>query len=479
MSPANSLPPGFVWGAATAAFQIEGAAAEDGRTPSIWDTFCRVPGAVVGGDTGDVACDHYHRWPDDLALMSELGLDAYRFSTAWPRIVPEAGRIEQRGLDFYSRLVDGLLARGITPWVTLYHWDLPQWLEDGGGWASRDVVGHFGDLVVAVRDALGDRVRHWGTLNEPWCSAFLGYAGGQHAPGRQEPQAAVSAAHHLLLAHGTAVQALRDAPDATIGITLNTIVADPAHAHHPADAVAARLQEALGMGVFLGPTLRGAYPDDVLAALASVGTAPPVHDGDLAVIATPIDYLGVNYYSGGAVCAEDPDPATILAHDAPADRATSDPFVGLGDVQGLSRGLPRTAMGWEVQPDGLRRLLVGLQEEWTGPAGIPLYVTENGAAYADVVAADGRVPDAERAAYLRSHTAAVADAVAEGADVRGYFVWSLLDNFEWAWGYDKRFGIVRVDFDTLQRTVKDSGWAYRDLIAADRLQVRGIAVPVD
>ncbi len=479
MSPTNAFPQGFVWGAATAAFQIEGAAAADGRAPSIWDTFCRVPGAVVGGDTGDVACDHYHRWPDDLALLTELDLDAYRFSTAWPRIVPEPGRVERRGLDFYSRLVDGLLERGITPWVTLYHWDLPQWLEDRGGWASRDVVGHFADLVTAVRDTLGDRVRHWGTLNEPWCSAFLGYAGGQHAPGRQEPQAAVSATHHLLLAHGTAVQLLRGAPDATVGLTLNTGVTDPAHAEHPADAVAARLQDAMQMGVFLGPALQGAYPAEVLAAWAAVGVEPPVHDGDLALIAAPIDYLGVNYYCGGAVCAQDPDPATVLPHEAPAERATSDPFVGLGDVQGLSRGLPRTAMGWEVQPDGLRRLLLGLQADWTGPAGIPLYVTENGAAYADVVAPDGSVPDAERAAYLRSHTAAVADAVAQGADVRGYFVWSLLDNFEWAWGYDKRFGIVRVDFATLRRTVKDSGWAFRDVVRASRARAGSAAATVD
>ncbi|NTW41238.1 MAG: family 1 glycosylhydrolase, partial [Cellulomonadaceae bacterium] len=268
------FPPDFMWGSATAAFQIEGATHTEGRTDSIWDTFCRIPGAVVGGDTGDVACDHFHRWPQDVALMADLGLGAYRFSTAWPRIVPQAGTINQAGLDFYSRLVDGLLDKGVLPWLTLYHWDLPQWIEDRGGWTSRDVVGHFTDYALALHGALGDRVRHWTTLNEPWCSANLGYAGGQHAPGRQEPQAAVDATHHLLLAHGTVIKTLRAIdPTATLGITFNTTIADPADPDDAADVAAAYRSETLLNRVFIEPVMLGAYPVDAVEAFASVGTA--------------------------------------------------------------------------------------------------------------------------------------------------------------------------------------------------------------
>lgn len=421
------FPEGFVWGAATAAFQIEGAVREDGRTDSIWDTFCRVPGAVVGGDTGDIACDHYHRWPQDVALLADLGLGAYRFSTAWPRIFPEAGVLNQAGLDFYSRLVDGLLEAGIAPWLTLYHWDLPQYLEDKGGWANRDVVGYFTDYALALHGALGDRVRNWTTLNEPWCSAFLGYAGGQHAPGRQEPQAAVSAAHHLLLAHGTATRALRAAdPTAKLGITFNATVADPADPGDPADVDAADRMDALTNRVFFEPVILGRYPQVAIDAFASAGTALPVRDDDLAVIATPVDFIGVNYYQGSAVTAH--APADALPNGAAVVRPTSSPNVGAPDLHVASRGLRRTAMDWEVQPDGLRRLLERLHTDYTGPAGIPLYVTENGAAYDDEVGPDGEVTDTERTRYITDHLRAVHEAIGAGADVRGYFAWSLLDN---------------------------------------------------
>lgn len=456
MSHELHLPDGFVWGAATAAFQIEGATHSDGRTASIWDTFCQVPGAVAHGDTGEVACDHYHRWPQDLDLLRELGLGAYRLSTAWPRILPEPGRIEQRGLDFYSRLVDGLLERGITPWVTLYHWDLPQWMEDRGGWTSRDVVGHFAEYTAAVHGALGDRVKHWITLNEPWCSAFLGYAGGQHAPGRQEPQAAVSAVHHLLLAHGTAVRVLREDPTATVGITLNMTVADPADPDSPEDAAAAYRVDGQQNRVFAEPLFSGAYPQDVVDAFASAGATLPVEDGDLEVVATPLDFLGLNYYQGCAISARPAPPEDLMPGEPPLTRKTSVPAVGQGEAYTVSRGLPRTAMDWEVQPDGLRRLLERVHADWTGPAGIPVYVTENGAAFDDEVGPDGQVDDVERTAYIAEHLAAVGRAVQAGADVRGYFAWSLLDNFEWAYGYEKRFGIVHVDFETLARTPKAS-----------------------
>jgi beta-glucosidase len=456
---ARDFPADFVWGAATAAFQIEGASDTDGKTPSVWDTFCTVPGAVVGGDDGTVACDHYHRWPEDVAIMADLGLNAYRFSISWPRIVPAPGVVNQAGLDFYSRLVDGLLARGLTPWVTLYHWDLPQWLEDRGGWASREVVDHFVHYATTVHAALGDRVRHWLTLNEPWCAAFLGYAGGQHAPGRQEPQAAVSAAHHLLLAHGRTIRALRAVdPDATLGITLNHTLSDPVDPADPADVRAAHLAQTLLNGVFTQPVTTGGYPAEAIEAYASAGVALPVQDGDLEEIAAPIDVLGVNYYHGALIGATPPPPERSLQGNALTERPTSNPSVGL-EAYSWSRGLPRTAMDWEVQPDGLRRLLLQLHEQYTGPAGIALVITENGAAYDDEVV-DGEVDDPGRTSYVVDHLAAMKAAMDAGADVRGYFVWSLLDNFEWAYGYAKRFGVVHVDFETQRRTPKTSAKVY-------------------
>jgi beta-glucosidase len=466
-----AFPEGFLWGAATASYQIEGAIAEDGRTPSIWDTFCRVPGAVVDGDTGDVACDHYHRMPEDVAMMRELGLASYRFSVAWPRVRPDGRAVDQRGLDFYRRLVDELHGAGIQPWLTLYHWDLPQALEDAGGWTNRDTAYRFAEYASSVHDAIGDRVPVWTTLNEPWCSAFLGYTGGQHAPGRQEGVAGLVAAHHLLLGHGLVVDELRRrGADNRLGITLNFTVADP---HDPGDEVdrdAARRIDALHNRVFLDPVFRGEYPADLLAdtdALSWQGRPWPsvVADGDLALISTPLDVLGVNYYKGDAVSGR-PQPVVTGADGAHAARPTRTPFVGCEDITFPSRGLPVTDMGWEVQPEGLTRLLTRLSTEYPVP---PMYLTENGAAYLDRPAEDGRVHDKERIGYLADHLRAVHDAVEQGADVRGYFYWSLMDNFEWAYGYAKRFGIVYVDYETLERTPKDSAWWFAGVAARNGL----------
>ncbi|MQW76187.1 family 1 glycosylhydrolase [Nocardioides sp. dk4132] len=475
-TPARTLtfPSDFCWGAATASYQIEGAAREDGRTPSIWDTFCRVPGAVAGGDHGDVACDHYHRMPEDVALMKALNLRAYRFSVAWPRVRPDGGPVNRAGLDFYSRLVDELLEAGIRPWLTLYHWDLPQALEDAGGWTARDTAYRFAEYAVSVHDALGDRVPSWTTLNEPWCSAFLGYTGGQHAPGRQEGVAGLVATHHLLLGHGLAADELRRrgvGTDGTeLGITVNLTVADPADPDDPRDVDAARRIDALHNRAFLDPLLTGRYPADLLGDTEHLrwrerGWQAFVEDGDLALIATPLDVLGVNYYKGDAVAARrDPDGPT--PHAGPAERPTSTPFVGCEDVGFPGRGLPVTAMGWEVQPEGLTRLLVRLSTEYDAP---PLVITENGSAYADVVGPDGEVHDPERTAYLEEHLRAVHAAIEQGADVRGYFAWSLLDNFEWAYGYDQRFGLVHVDYATQRRTPKTSALTYAEIAASGRI----------
>jgi beta-glucosidase len=435
------FPPGFVWGTATASYQIEGAAAEDGRSPSIWDTFSRRPGAVLGGDTGDVADDHYHRYRDDVALLADLGVTHYRFSLAWPRLQPAGrGALNPAGLDFYQRLVDELLERRIQPWVTLYHWDLPQVLEDAGGWPERDTADRFAEYATLVHDRLRDRIRAWTTLNEPWCSAFLGYAAGHHAPGRTEPAAALAAAHHLMLGHGLAVRALRAAdPDATFGITLNLHPVEPEGAD-PADADAARRVDAISNRVFLDPLLRGGYPADLRRDVAAVTDLGFVHDGDEAIIAAPLDFLGVNYYRRTVVRVAE-TPETVSA------------WVGSLDVEEVPRGLPVTEMGWEIDPTGLYDMLARLHRDY-GP--IPLYVTENGAAFADAPGPDGSVPDPGRVDYLDRHVRAARQAIEDGVDLRGYFVWSLLDNFEWAYGYSKRFGLVYVDYATQQRIPKDS-----------------------
>lgn len=473
-SPDRTFPPHFLFGAATAAFQIEGAAAEDGRRDSIWDVFCREPGAVIDGDTGDVACDHYHRYPDDIAVMSRLGLQTYRFSTSWARVRPDGGPVNPAGIDFYSRLVDGLLDAGIRPWLTLYHWDLPQALQDRGGWTVRETAERFTEYALDVHDALGDRVSVWTTLNEPWCASFLSYTAGIHAPGRQSTVEGLLAAHHLLLGHGQTVRELRGRDAALeLGLTLNLTVADAADPADPRDRRAARLVDGQFNRWFLDPVFDGVYPADILddlrdldpAAVAALEDA--TRPGDLDVIATPIDALGVNYYHGEFVTGSAPaDPPP--GGDAPTDRPVGVPFPVHDDLYWAERGLRRTSMHWEVQPEGLTRLLERVHREYTGPAETALYITENGAAYDDepvVVGGEMRVHDSERADFVLSHLSAVLDAIDRGVDVGGYFYWSLLDNFEWAWGYAKRFGIVRVDYDTQERTIKDSGLAYARVIA--------------
>jgi beta-glucosidase len=450
------FPQGFLWGAATAAYQIEGAAQEDGRAPSIWDTFSHTPGKVLDGDTGDVATDHYHRWEEDIATMAALGIAAYRFSISWSRVLPD-GTPNQKGLDFYSRLVDELLSHGIAPVATLYHWDLPQALEDAGGWPERDTAHRFADYAERIGRVLGDRVHTWTTLNEPWCSAFLGYASGVHAPGRTEPAAALAAAHHLNLAHGLAVRALRGVtpPSARHSVTLNL--------HHlRGDAEAVRQVDAVSNRVFLDPMLGRGYPADLLDDTSSLTDWSFVRDGDEALIAAPLDVLGVNYYS----------PTLVRVWDGTSPRAHADghrqgaatPFVGCERVEFAEQPGPYTAMGWPIDANGMEELLLRLHREYPGT---PLMVTENGAAFDDAVE-DGRVRDERRIAYLRDHIAAVERACAAGADVRGYFAWSLLDNFEWAYGYSKRFGLVRVDYPTGRRTWKDSAHWYRDTIATHR-----------
>ncbi|WP_405009868.1 GH1 family beta-glucosidase [Kitasatospora sp. NBC_01539] len=450
-----TLPADFRFGVATSAYQIEGAVAEDGRTPSIWDTLCRVPGAIDNGDTGDVACDHYHRMPEDVALMRGLGLDTYRFSVAWPRVQPHGrGPANPAGLAFYDRLVDELLGQGITPWLTLYHWDLPQELEDSGGWPVRDTAYRFADYAELVHDRLGDRVAHWTTFNEPWCSAMLGYVEGVHAPGRRNFQDGVAAVHHLHLAHGLAARRLRAAARGPIDLAVTHILGNTTPAtDSDLDREAARRADALGFRFYLDPVLRGSYPADLVADLAARGVEIPVRDGDLEIISTPIDTLGVNFYRSFKASGTAEDGSTTTPDGLPVTRG-----VPVG-------GLPTTYLDWEVMPDDFADLLTRISRDYPG---VPMVITENGAAYDDEPDATGFVADADRTEYLAAHLAAVAEARTRGADVRGYLLWSLLDNFEWAYGYDKRFGIVRVDYDTQARTPKQSALWLRDTITAHR-----------
>jgi beta-glucosidase len=450
----STFPTGFVWGAATAAFQVEGSTTADGRSDSIWDEFCRRPGAVVAGDTGEPGADHYRRFEHDVALMARLGLGAYRFSIAWPRVRPNGGEPNPTGLDFYERLVDRLLENGISPWATLYHWDLPQALEERGGWANRDTAYRFADYARTVLERLADRVPVWTTLNEPWCSAFLGYAKGIHAPGRTEPEAAIAAVHHLLLAHGLGMAAIRElAPNAEAGITLNLFPVSPANPTLGSDMDAARRVDGLQNRIFLDPVLRGQYPADVYTDLAPYGLANRIQAGDLDLIGAPIDLLGVNYYRAHTVAAG-PEPVH------PSE------WVGVEHVEFVSRGLPRTDSGWEVQPPGLVDVLVRLHEEYPP---IPLHITENGAAYRDSIDPDGEIRDEARIAFLDAHLRAAHTAIQHGVDLRGYFYWSLLDNFEWAEGYAKRFGIIHVDYTSQHRTPKQSAHWYAQVIAANAL----------
>jgi len=452
-----AFPAGFAWGAATAAYQIEGAARADGKGVSIWDTFSHLPGKVRGGDTGDVACDAYHRYAEDVELMSSLGLNAYRFSISWPRVQPGGrGALNQKGLDYYRSLLDRLAERGIAGTATLYHWDLPQELQYEGGWAARETAQRFADYAAAVGSALGDRVSRWITLNEPQVVASHGYRHGDHAPGLRDAEAAVAATHHLLLAHGLAVSALRSATPAgtPAGITLDLHTVKPlGESLLPALERAALVTDAGMNGLYLSPVLFGHYPAD-----ASPEILPPkslILDGDLTTIGQPVDFLGVNYYSSIYLRVGDPDD--LRRHESRSRYGLP------GVVEYRPPELERTAMGWLVDAGGLYEMLMRLSKD---APGLPLFITENGRAAEDYVNPDGVVDDAERVRYLHQHLTAAARAVSEGASLAGYFVWSLLDNFEWAWGYQKRFGIVFVDFGTQRRIPKSSARFYSDVIRA-------------
>ncbi|WP_432843159.1 GH1 family beta-glucosidase [Dactylosporangium sp. CA-092794] len=454
------FPEGFAWGTATASYQIEGAAGEGGRGVSIWDTFADRPGTIADGSTGAVADDHYHRYAEDVELMAALGVGTYRFSFAWPRLQSGgAGGLNPAGVDFYDRLLDRLLDRGIKPWVTLYHWDLPQALEDAGGWPHRDTAHRFADYATAVHARFADRIPDWTTLNEPWCSAFRGYAGGQHAPGRREPAAAMAAAHHLMLGHGLAVRAMRAArPDLRYGVTLNLYPVDAA-TPAAADVDAARRVDGICNRLFLDPILRGAYPPDVRDDVAAVTDWSFVRDGDEQTIGAPLDVLGVNYYARHVVRARQSDD------DPPADTG----WVGAQRVVKVPTGRPTTHMGWEIDPDGLFDILRYVSERYDCP---PIYITENGAAFDDRAGPDGHVHDPERIDYLDRHFRAAHRAIEAGVDLRGYFVWTLMDNFEWAFGYRKRFGLVHVDYATQRRTVKDSGHWFARVATSNTVEPR-------
>ena len=452
------FPDGFLWGTATASYQIEGAVREDGRGPSIWDTFSHTRGKVYRGDTGDIACDHYHRLEEDLDLMAQLGLNSYRFSVAWPRIQPEgSGPANQKGLDFYRRLVDGLRNRSIEPMLTLYHWDLPQALEEKGGWTARETSERFAEYAGIVYEALADSVSSWITLNEPWVASWMGHGYGLHAPGHADPTKALSVTHHLLLGHGLALDLMRSAgaTDNQLGITLNLHPARPAR-DREADAEAARRVDGQANRLYLDPIFRGVYPEDLLSFYGERGVdLPPVRDGDLETISGSVDFLGVNYYfrhhireargevAGPSEIFSDLDARGIVPHDA-----------------------EKTAMGWPVEPEGLTQILVRIREEY---ASIPIYVTENGRAVYDYVDPEGQVNDEERVSYLEAHFRAAHVAMQRGVDLRAYMVWSLLDNFEWAEGYSKRFGLVFVDYGTQKRIPKMSARWYAEVIERNGL----------
>jgi len=436
MIQSKQFPSDFTWGVATSAFQIEGAAAEDGKGPSIWDTFCALPGTIKDGSDGLVACDHYHRYADDVALIAALGIEAYRFSVAWPRVQPDGkGDWNEAGFAFYDRLLAALEAKGIAAHLTLYHWDLPQALQDAGGWLNRETAQHFAAYAREVARRFGARCASIATHNEPWCTANLGYGNAQFAPGVVDAKQAIQVSHHLLLSHGLAMQAMRAVgASAELGIVLNMWTADPATGSE-ADVAAAELEYARSVQWFMDPIFKGRYP--ALALRAHGENAPVIHDGDLAIIHQPIDFLGCNYYFR-AWCSTSEPPLP-----APAPHGITD-------------------MGWEIYPDGLPALLVKLNAEYALP---PIYITENGMANPDQVV-DGKVADSARIAFVASHLAGLRQAMDQGVDVRGYFLWSLLDNFEWNSGYAKRFGIVHVDYATQERTLKDSALWYRDFLAA-------------
>src|SRR5215207_8404403 len=433
------FPENFLWGTATAAYQVEGAVDESGRGASIWDTFSHTAGKVLHGDTGDIACDQYHHLEEDLDLMSELGIQAYRFSVAWPRIQPEgSGPANRKGLDFYRRLVDGLRRRAIEPMLTLYHWDLPQALEDAGGWTNRDTSERFAEYAGIVYEALSDSVEFWITLNEPWVSAWMGYGFGVHAPGHKDSTRALAATHHLQL-----------------GVTLNLHPARPSR-DREADREAARRVDGQANRLYLDPLFRGEYPEDVFSHYRERGVDLSfVHDGDLVSISVPIDFLGVNYYFRNTV------------RDALEEEVADLPFADLGARTVIPHEAEKTAMGWPVEPDGLTEIMVRIKEDY---ADLPIYVTENGRAVHDYIDPEGDVDDEERVSYLDAHFRAAHEAMEQGVDLRGYMVWSLLDNFEWAEGYSKRFGIVFVEYGTQRRVPKSSARWYSDVIRRNGLE---------
>ena len=443
--PANDFshaPDDFAWGVATSSYQIEGAVAEDGRLPSIWDTFSHTPGKVAGGATGDVACDHYHRWRDDIQLMKALGVNAYRLSIAWPRVIPPGdGPVNPAGIAFYDRLVDALLEAGITPYPTLYHWDLPQALQDRGGWTVRETARLFAGYAAVVAESLGDRVAHWATLNEPLCSGWIGHLEGRHAPGISDIRAAVPASYHLLLGHGLAAEAIRaQVPSAQVGIVNLLSACEPA-SDRDADAEAAERYDGHVNRWWLDPIHGRGFPEDMVRLY---GVDLPARPGDMDVIATPLDWLGVNYYAP-SVIADDPDG----------------PLPHAREVRRSPDGARRTLLGWEVRAEGLEQVLARVTQDYGARR---VYVTENGSAWADTVAPDGHVHDPERVRYLEEHLAACGRAIRLGVPLAGYFAWSLLDNFEWAEGYEPRFGLVYVDFATQGRLTKDSGARYASTV---------------
>ena len=454
MASLSQFPPGFLWGVATASYQVEGAVAEDGRAPSIWDTFAHTPGNTSNGETGDRAVDHYHRYAEDVALMSELGVNAYRFSIAWPRLLPDGtGRVNQAGVDFYRRLCKELAGAGITPVATLYHWDLPQALQDQGGWLNPESVDWFTEYARVAKDALGDMVNTWVTLNEPWCVAFLGHSSGEHAPGITDTPGSLRVAHHLMLAHHSAIGAMREtAPreDDRLGIVLNLIPAWPQN-DTDEDRAAAAAVDLVQNRLFADAVLGGRYPDEILSVFERYGVSQAIDIDELAARRQPIDFLGVNYYN-----------VNHIEHAGGAESMA--PWPGSWGARVVRAPGRLTQMNWGVEPEGLTWMLERIGSEHPG---LPLVICENGAAFADVVGPDGSIDDPDRTDYVRRHIDAMKVAIDRGVDVRGYFLWSLMDNFEWARGYDKRFGIVRVDFETMTRTIKSSGAWYRDFLAGE------------
>jgi len=429
----------LIWGVATSSFQIEGATHEGGRGPSIWDTFCKVPGKVANGDTGDVACDHYHRYNEDLDLMKWMGVDAYRFSAAWSRVLPNGvGAINNAGLDFYDRIVDGALERGIQPWLTMYHWDLPQALQDRGGWNNREIVGWFEEYADVLTSRLGDRVKHWMTLNEPLCSAWIGHLYGDMAPGIKDLQTALNASHHLLMSHGIASQITRsNVKDAKVGIVINVTPAVPATDSED-DHRAATLADGFDNRWFLNPVFGQSYPADVIEAL---GKSPQIAAGDMTLINQPMDFLGVNFYFRQTI--------------------SSNPQGSPLPIKNIRRdNVKRTAMDWEVAAPAFEEILTRIHRDYKPRE---MYITENGSAWNDVMVA-GEIDDQERISYLQSHLEAMFAAEKLGAPICGYFAWSFMDNFEWAYGYDKRFGLVYVDYNSQKRTPKKSAHFYRNLL---------------